>query len=88
MRSSVINQYDRITGESILWVTEKILRERKELPFDEMQKVIQDFIQYQQLQPDLDKKKEMNNLNSVEKWPSQQVMNMVMCLVRKYRDSL
>ena len=29
MRSSIINQYDRITGESILWVTEKVLRERK-----------------------------------------------------------
>ena len=47
MRASMINQYDRITGDSILEVTEKVLRERKRLSFDQFQKLLQDFIQYQ-----------------------------------------
>ena len=88
MRSSIINQYDRITGESILWVTEKILRERKKLSFDELQKVIQDFIHYQKLRPDPDKKTDMNNLNSVEQRRSQQVMDKIIGLVREHRESL
>ncbi len=88
MRSSIINQYDRITGNAILEVTAKILRERKKLSFDETQKVIQDFIQYQKMQPDPEKKKAMNTLNSVEDRQSQQVMHKIMGLVRENRESL
>jgi hypothetical protein len=88
MRSSIINQYDRITGNSILEVTDKVLRERKRLSFNEMQKVLHDFIQYQKLQPDPDKKSNMHNLNSVEQRRSQQVMNKMIGLVREHRESL
>ena len=88
MRSSIINQYDRITGNSILEVTDKVLRERKRLSFDEMQKVIHDFIHYQKMRPDPDTKKEMKTLNSVEQQRSQQVMNKIMGLVRENRESL
>ena len=88
MRSSVINQYDRITGNSILEVTDKVLRERKRLSFDEMQKVFHDFIQYQKMHPDPDTKNDMKNLNSVEQRRSQQVMHKLMGLVREHRESL
>ena len=77
-----------ITGNSILEVTEKVLKERKRLSFDEMQKVIQDFIQYQKLRPDPDKKPDMKNLNAVEERRSQQVMNKMIGLVREHRESL
>ena len=88
MRSSIINQYDRITGNSILEVTDKVLRERKRLSFDGLQKVIQDFIHYQKMRPDPDSKKDMKNLNSVEEQRSQQVMDKIMWLVREHRESL
>ena len=88
MRASVINQYDRITGNAILEVTAKVLRERKRLSFDEMQQVIQDFIQYQKMRPDPEKKNVMTSLNSVEERRSQQVMNKIMGLVRENRESL
>ena len=88
MRASIINQYDRITGNSILEVTAKVLRERKRLSFDEMQKVLHDFIQYQKLQPDPDTKNEMKNLKSVEQQRSQQVMHKIIGLVRENRESL
>ncbi len=88
MRASIINQYDRITGNAILEVTAKVLRERKRLSFDEMQKVIQNFIHYQRMRPDPDTKKDMKNLNSVEERRSQQVMNKIIGLVREHRESL
>ncbi len=88
MRAAIINQYDRITGNSILEVTTKVLKERKRLSFDEMYKVIQDFIQYQKMRPDPDTKKEVQNLNSIEERRSQQVMNKIMGLVRENRESL
>lgn len=53
-----------------------------------MQKVLQDFIQYQKLQPDPDTKNDMKNLNSVEERRSQQVMNKIIGLVRENRESL
>ncbi len=88
MRASIINQYDRITGNSILEVTGKVLRERKRLSFDDMHKVIQDFIHYQKMQPDSEKKHDMKNLNSVEQRRSQQVMHKIIGLVRENRESL
>jgi len=69
-------------------VTEKVLRERKRLSFDEMQKVIHDFKYFQKMQPDPDTKNEMKNLNSVEERRSQQVMHKSIGLVREHRESL
>ena len=88
MRASIINQCDRITGNSILEVTDKVLREGKKLSFHEMQKVFRDFIQYQKLRPDPDTKNKMKNLNSVEEQGSQKVMHKIMGLVREHRESL
>jgi hypothetical protein len=83
-----IYQYDPITGYSILGVTAKVLRERKRLSFDEMHKVLHDFIQYQKLQPDPDLKNKKENLDSVEQRRSRQVRHKIMGLVREYRESL
>ncbi|GJL55368.1 MAG: hypothetical protein NPIRA02_25000 [Nitrospirales bacterium] len=88
MRSAIINQYDRITGGSILLVTGKILRERRRSSFDEMQQVIHDFIQYQKMRPGSEKKTEVKMLHSEEQRRSQQVMNKIIGLVREYRESL
>ncbi|MDH5428004.1 MAG: hypothetical protein OEY57_07495, partial [Nitrospirota bacterium] len=88
MRSAILNQYDRITGNSILEVTAKVLRERKRLSFDDMHKVIQDFIHYQKMRPDPDSKPDMTNLNSVEQRRSLEVMHKIIGLVRENRESL
>ena len=84
----MINQYDRITGNSILEVTEKVLKERKKLSFDDMHQVIQDFIHYQKLQPDLDRTVHRKNVNAVEARQSKRVMTKLMGLVRDNRESL
>ena len=88
MRSSIINQYDRITGNSIIEVTDKVLKERKNLSFDEMQKVFHDFIHYQKMKPDPNTKNGRKSLNSVEERRSQHVMHKIIGLVRENRESL
>lgn len=88
MRAAIINQYDRITGNAILEVTANVLRERKRLSFDDMHKVIQDFIHYQKMRPDPKSKKDMTNLNSVEQRRSLEVMHKIIGLVRENRESL
>ena len=52
MRSSVINKYDRVTGDSITKVVDKILAKRKKMSPKEIYKVLKDFTKYQDLNPE------------------------------------
>lgn len=53
MRSSVINKYDRVTGDSITHVVDKVARCRPKLRADELYHLMKGFSQYQNLDPDL-----------------------------------
>jgi len=52
MRSSIINKYDRVTGDSITYVVEKVSRCRPRLKADELFQVMGEFAHYQTLDPD------------------------------------
>src|SRR5690606_33186099 len=52
MRSSVINKYDRVTGNSISFVVDKISKARPKLTAEETFEVSQNFKRYQTLDPD------------------------------------
>ncbi len=52
MRSSVINKYDRVTGDSISHVVEKVSKCRPKLRGDELYQLMQSFSHYQTLDPD------------------------------------
>ena len=47
-----------------------------------------DFIQYQKMRPDSEKKKDLTTQNSIEKQRAQKVMNKIIGLVREHRESL
>ncbi len=51
MRSSILNQYDRITGDGIINVTQLLLKKKKQLTHTEFLNAIQNFIEYQTLEP-------------------------------------
>jgi len=53
MRSSVINKYDRVTGDSITHVVDKVARCRPKLRADEVYHLMKGFSHYQNLDPDL-----------------------------------
>lgn len=52
MRSSVINKYDRVTGNSITFVVEKVKKSRPKLSAEEVFQLMNEFRNYQNLDPD------------------------------------
>ncbi len=52
MRSSVINKYDRVTGDSITYIVEKVKRLRPKLSPEELFQLALQFSSYQNLDPD------------------------------------
>lgn len=52
MRSSVINKYDRVTGNSISFIVQKVQKLRPKLGAVELFKLAQQFSSYQNLDPD------------------------------------
>lgn len=52
MRSSVINKYDRVTGDSISFIVQKVQKLRPKLKAEELYQLAQEFSCYQNLDPD------------------------------------
>jgi uncharacterized protein YdiU (UPF0061 family) len=74
MRSSIINKYDRVTGDSISFIVQKVQRVRPKLSAEELFHLAQQFSSYQNLDPDQEKiegqalprqKTIMQNLHSI-----------------------
>jgi hypothetical protein len=52
MRSSVINKFDRVTGDSITFIVQKVMKLRPKLHADELHMLSWNFSTYQNLDPD------------------------------------
>lgn len=64
MRSSIINKYDRVTGDSITHVVDKVARCRPKLKADEIYHLMKGFTQYQNLDPDVSETPQENSSDS------------------------
>lgn len=84
MRSSVINKYDRVTGDSITNIVHKIMNRRPKLTAEETALILREFTEYQNLNPD--KAPRVSNFE-VEKEQSRLVKGMLQ-IVREYRDGI
>ena len=82
MRSSVINKYDRVTGDSITLVTDKIMNHRPKLTPDEIYHIFSHFIRYQHFDPDNMAK------DKGEREPLSKLMRGMISIVRNYREGL
>lgn len=76
MRSSVVNSYDRITGDSILLATAQFLRSRKQMKRDQLQGAIDWLIRYQ------------TATQQQETKPKNQLREKVLRILRDHRESL
>lgn len=83
MRSSVINKFDRVTGDSITTVVTKVMNKRPKVSPDEMFQILQDFTFYQNLNPDniLSKPKG-------EKGKEHKIVKGMLKIVRDYREGI
>ncbi len=84
MRSSVINKYDRVTGDSITSIVEKIMNKKPKLKADEISVILKEFTDYQNLNPDKDRRP--SNFEA-EKEQSRLVKGMLQ-IVREFRDGI
>lgn len=84
MRSSVINKYDRVTGDSITTIVKKIMNQRPKLSAEDISTTLKEFTAYQNLNPDKDRK--ISNFEN-EKEQSRLVKGMLQ-IVREYRDGI
>jgi hypothetical protein len=84
MRSSVINKYDRVTGDSITTIVEKVMSRKPKLTAEEIAVILKEFTDYQNLNPD--KERRPSNFES-EKEQSRLVKGMLQ-IVREYRDGI
>ena len=82
MRSSVINKYDRVTGNAISFVVNKITSTKPKLTAEETFEVAQNFKHYQTLDPD--KVIDHNILSFKQK----NLLNRLTGIVRENRESL
>ena len=82
VRSSIINKYDRITGDSITLVAAKIVACKPKLTCSEIFSLLEFFISYQDLNPD--KNQPNKELTEREK----KLMQAMFLIVKNYREGL
>jgi uncharacterized protein YdiU (UPF0061 family) len=81
MRSSVINKYDRVTGDSITNIVDKVMKQRPKLNTEEVFSLVHEICNYQTFDPDLVNYKKRNHKHS-------KLMNGILKIVREYREGL
>lgn len=84
MRSSVINKYDRVTGDSITNIVHKVMSKKPKLSAEEINGILKEFTDYQNLNPD--KSRRPSNFET-EKEQSKLVKGMLQ-IVREFRDGI
>jgi hypothetical protein len=88
MRSSIINKYDRVTGDSISHVVTKVSRCRPRLQYDELYKLLREFAHYQTFDPEAVQK--LKNPEASEEITSRQrnLLRGITDIVRDCREGL
>lgn len=84
MRSSVLNKYDRVTGDSITNIVQKVMSKKPKLTAEEIYQLLKEFTAYQNLDPD-----QVHRQSNFEKevGHSRMVKGMLQ-IVRDFREGL
>lgn len=81
LRSSVINKYDRVTGDSITTIVEKMLAAKPRLGPLEIHDTMRDFVRYQDRNPESDDRR-------VDRAHPNKLLREIFKIVRDYREGL
>lgn len=83
MRSSIINKYDRVTGDAVTTVVDKVMHAKPRLSSDDMYLVMREFTEFQNLDPDVKRRVQGNR-----KMPRERLIKTMVQIVRDYREGL
>jgi uncharacterized protein YdiU (UPF0061 family) len=86
MRSSVINKYERVTGDSIAHVVQKVQRKKPKLGPDDLYQVATEFSNFQNLNPDRSEKYINKRIATLK--PRKSIMRNLFLIVRDFREGL
>ena len=81
MRSSVVNKYDRITGDAITFIVEKIVKNKKLKPA-KLNEILNHFVEYQNLDPKCLEKEPL-----LKEYPDKLLEQMIE-IVGEYRETI
>lgn len=87
-RGKLINKADRVTGDSIIHVSKKLLRERKDLSFKELFKLMRRFIVDQVRSPESYSSLQNDIKNIRLKNTSKNSLNRMLKIVKEYKEGL
>lgn len=82
MRSSIINKYDRVTGDSISTIIEILMKKIEEMKPDKLYELLYNFSEYQNLNPDGER------IPKSDRSERSQMMRGFLKVVREYREGL
>ena len=82
MRSSIINKYDRVTGDSISTITQILMDKIKSMKPDKVYDLLYNFSEYQNLNPDGER------VDKSARPQGSQLMRGFLKVVREYREGL
>jgi len=82
MRASLINRYDRVTGDSITHIVQKVQKLKPKLNPNELYELAEQFASYQNLNPD----QKASTVKPVERHKN--IMKNLYSIVREYREGL
>ena len=85
MRSSVVNKYDRVTGDSITHVVNSILNRKPKISADEVYDLLKEFTDYQNLSPD---RKKSDRRGKQRKGKDFRLLKSFFKIVRDCREGL
>ncbi len=84
MRSSVLNKYDRVTGDSITNIVQKVMSKKPKLSAEEIYQILKEFTAYQNLDPD-----RVHRQSNFEKEVGQsRMIKGMLQIVRDFREGL
>lgn len=86
-RSALINRYSRVTGDALILVGERMIREWKARSADELHRMFQDFVEEQVLRPEPPSKRRTRDRH-VKNRKTRQVLQALLETVKKYREGL
>ncbi|MCB9061125.1 MAG: hypothetical protein H6622_06360 [Halobacteriovoraceae bacterium] len=83
MRSSIINRYDRVTGDSITTVVNKVFNHKPKLSYKQIYEILTEFVEYQDLRPVVKKTKGSHKNVSHAK-----LIQKLFSIVKNYREGI
>ncbi len=86
-RSSLINRYDRATGDALIEVTENLLRNKRKFTATELSRIIRSFVERQILRPEYHESGSVSR-NGMNDMKSEQLMKSMLEMVEEYREGI